>query len=105
MCINCLSTAEHQAACAILVAAIVREPAHRALATLGVVPHPDPVGRDRRTVAFLRGLELDPVAVLGAEVVAAADAWTYEESPAARFRARKRSSAAPIGSQSLAITR
>lgn len=105
MCLNCFSTVEHQAACAVLLAATVREPAHRALAALGVVPHPDPVGRDRRTVAFLRGLDLDPVAVLGAEVVAAADAWTYEGSPVARFRARKRSSATPIGSQSMAITR
>lgn len=105
MCLNCLSTVEHQISCAALVGAIVREPVHRALAAAGLVPHPDPVGRDRRTVAFLRSLDLDPVAVLGAPVVAAADAWTYEESPAAAFRARKRSSASPIGSHSLATTR
>ena len=105
MCLNCLSTVEHQLSCAALVVAVVREPAHRALASVGLVPHPDPVGRDRRTVDFLRGLDLDPVDVLGARAVAAADAWTYESSPAAAFRSRKRSSALPIGSHSLATTR
>jgi hypothetical protein len=104
MCVNCLSTAEQYVACAAMAAAIVREPAHRALASLGVVPEPDRVGRDRRTVAFLRDLDLDPVGILGADVVAAADAWTYEGSPAARFRSRKRASAAPIGSHSFATT-
>jgi hypothetical protein len=105
MCLNCLSTVEHQISCVAVVAAVVREPAHRALASLGIVPHPDPVGRDRRTVGFLRSLDLDPVEILGAPVVAAADAWTYEDSPAAAFRDRKRSSAAPIGSHSFATTR
>jgi hypothetical protein len=70
---------------------------------MGFVPEPDPVARDVRAVAFLRGLDLDPVAVLDAEAVVAADAWTYADSPAARFRARKRASALPIGSQSVPI--
>jgi hypothetical protein len=104
MCVNCLSTMEHQLSCAALVVAVVREPAHRALAAMGLVPEPDPVGRDRRTVDFLRSLDLDPVEILGARVVTAAEAWTYEGSPAARFRSRKRSSAAPIGSHNLATT-
>lgn len=104
MCVNCLSTAEQHVAAAALAVAVVRAPAHRALARMGLVPNPDPVGRDRRTVEFLRGLELDPVAILGASRVDAAEAWTYEASPAASFRARKRSSALPIGSQSLATT-
>jgi hypothetical protein len=105
MCQSCLTQAEHVAATAALAVALVRAPAHQALGRLGLVPEPDPVGRDARTVAFLRALDLDPVAVLGQEVVTAADAWTYEGSPAARFRARKRSSAAPIGSHSLATAR
>jgi hypothetical protein len=100
-----MSTAEQVLASAALIGVAVKEPLHRLLAQTGLVPEPDLVLRDARTVTFLRALELDPVEVLGQEVVAAADAWTYEGSPAARFRARKRSSARPIGSQSLAITR
>jgi hypothetical protein len=101
MCVNCLSTVEQQVGCAVLAFALVREPAHRALAAIGVVPEPDPVGRARRTVEFLRSMDLDPVEILGAATVSAADAWTYADSPAARFRSRKRASASPIGSQSL----
>lgn len=105
MCMSCLSTLEHQLSCAAAVVAVVRRPAHRALASVGIVPDPDPVGRDRRTVDFLRRLDLDPVQILGAPAVAAAESWTYETSPAARFRSRKRASASPIGSHSLATTR
>lgn len=73
MCANCLTSAEAVAAHAALAAALLRAPAHRFLAGLGLVEAPDPVRRDRRTVAFLRALDLDPVEILGAEVVAAAD--------------------------------
>jgi hypothetical protein len=105
MCQQCMSTAEQVLASAALIGVAVRDPLHRVLAQAGLVAEPDRVLRDTRTVAFLRALELDPVEILGQEVVAAADAWTYEGSPAARFRERKRSSARPTGSQSLAITR
>ena len=67
------------------------------LASAGVVAPYDPVKRDVRTVSFLRSLDLDPVEVLGAETVRAADAWV----PAAY---EPRRSALPIGSQSLLIT-
>ena len=80
-----------------LAAAVLRAPVHRLLASAGVVAPIDPVRRDVRTVAFLRSLDLDPVDVLGAEVVAAADAWV----PAPYERRR---SALPIGSHSLLIT-
>ena len=57
------------------------------------------------TVAFLRSLDLDPVEVLGADVVAAAAAWTAPQ-PAAGLAglARRFASARPIGSQSLLTT-
>ena len=57
------------------------------------------------TVAFLRSLDLDPVEVLGADVVAAAEAWTAPQ-PAGGLAglARRFASARPIGSQSLLTT-
>jgi hypothetical protein len=95
MCGSCLTQAEHVAATAALAVALVKAPAHRFLASAGLVPAADTVGRDARTVAFLRALELDPVSVLGADVVAAADEWAYEASPAAAFRARRAARGAP----------
>jgi hypothetical protein len=75
MCANCLSSAEVAVGQVALVAAMLKDPVHRMLASAGVVAPTDPVKRDVRTVAFLRSLDLDPVDVLGAEAVAAADAW------------------------------
>ncbi|MET0901774.1 MAG: hypothetical protein ABWZ52_00910 [Acidimicrobiales bacterium] len=97
MCVNCVSSTEVALAQAGLAAAVLRAPVHRLLASAGVVAPIDPVRRDVRTVAFLRSLDLDPVDVLGADVVAAADAWV----PAPYERRR---SALPIGSHSLLIT-
>ena len=94
MCVNCVSNADAVAANAAIAAALLKKPVHRALAAVGLVDPPDPVRRDLRTVSFLRELELDPVEILGAEVVARADAWVPQ--PRAR-----RSWALPIGSQSL----
>jgi hypothetical protein len=77
---------------------------HRALASIGVVNEPDPVAHDVTTVAFLRSLDLDPVAVLGADTVAAAEAWTAPQ-PApgvAALWARFSASTRPIGSHNLA---
>ena len=76
MCMNCLSTAETVAATAAFVGYAAKPRLHRALARLDVVNPPDPVAHDVTTVAFLRSLDLDPVEVLGADVVAAAEAWT-----------------------------
>ncbi len=94
MCVSCVSTAEAAVAQVGLVAAVLKAPVHRLLASAGVVAAPDPVRRDVRTVAFLRSLDLDPVEVLGADAVAAADAWV----PAPYV---PRGMALPIRSQSL----
>jgi len=82
----------------------VKAPVHRALAAVDLAPDPDPVVHDVRTVAFLRALDLDPVDVLGDDVVAQAESWTPDTSWVP-FRDRLRSrSARPIGSQSLLAT-
>jgi hypothetical protein len=99
MCVNCLSTAEVVAGNVAVTAAVLKAPVHRILADLGVVAAPDPVARDVRTVAFLRQLDLDPVEILGAEVVATADRWVA--SGAHERRTRAAASARPIGSHSL----
>lgn len=101
MCVNCLSQAETVAAHVVLAGAVLKEPAHRLLAELGLADPPLRVARDAHTVAFLRSLDLDADAVLGAEVVTAADRWVAAGQPReARSRALARSSALPIGSQS-----
>lgn len=94
MCTTCVSTAEVVAGQVGLAVAVLHEPAHRLLANVGLVAPIDRVARDVRTVAFLRALDLDPVEVLGNDVVAAAERWVplpYEPRRWAR----------PIGSQSL----
>jgi hypothetical protein len=97
MCVNCLSQSEVVATHLALGVAVLREPAHRLLADLGLVDPPLPVARDANTVAFLRALDLDAGEVLGADVVAAADRWVAAGQPRP---ARARASARPIGSQS-----
>lgn len=101
MCGQCLSQAEFAVAKVALIAAIAKEPVHRALASVGAVAEPLAVARDAHTAAFLRRLDLDPRDVLGAEVTDRADAWVasggYEAREAAR-RSRARSWARPIGS-------
>lgn len=96
MCLNCVSTAEAIVIQGAFVGHAVKGPIHRMLARAGLTPEPDPVAHDVRTVTFLRSLELDPVEILGAEAVAAAEAWV----PAARPQ-RACASARPIGSHSL----
>ncbi len=102
MCANCLSTAEVVAGQLAFLGYVVKDPLHRALAKLDLVPELDLVKRDATTVHFLRSLDLDPVELLGADVVAAADAWV----PAAQRprRARNAAWARPIGSHSRIIT-
>ena len=105
MCVNCLSTAETAIATAAFVGYAAKPRLHRALASIGIVNDPDPVAHDVTTVAFLRSLDLDPVEILGADVVAAAAAWLPSQ-PAAGLAglARRLASARPIGSQSLLTT-
>ena len=100
MCVNCLSNAEAAVAQAALVAAIVREPAHRLAAQYGLVQAPSPVARDARTVAFLRSLDLEAEPVLGAAAVAAADAWVAAgQRRASSSRALASASTRPMRSQ------
>ena len=114
MCVNCMSNTDAVVAGAAFIGYVLEPPMHRALAKLGVVNEPDPVAHDVTTVAFLRSLDLDPVVVLGSDVVAAAEAWTPPQ-PAlglagsaaalvAASRERLRASARPIGSHSMLIT-
>ena len=101
MCANCLTNAEAVLATAAFASYAVRGPLHRTLARAGLAPDPDPVAHDVRTVAFLRGLDLDPVEVLGSDVVAQAESWTPDTSWVP-FRDRLRAaSARPSGSHSL----
>jgi hypothetical protein len=105
MCVNCLTQAETVAANVAVTAAVLRAPVHRLLADAGLVAPPDPVARDVRTVAFLRSLDLDPVGILGPDVVARADARAAQGAPAQPVpasvrRSRARRSASPIGPHS-----
>jgi len=100
-----MTTAQAAVGQAAFVAYVLKDPVHRLLARNGLAAAPDPVANDVRTVAFLRSLQLDPVEILGADAVAAAEAWTPQPSPAPeRALARWAASARPIGSQSLATT-
>jgi hypothetical protein len=98
MCVNCISNAEFVAANVGLAAAVLKAPAHRFLADLGLVDAPDPVKRDVQTISFLRGLDLDPVEILGQDVVDRAAAW--RPAPQSRRAWAAAFSARPIGSQS-----
>ena len=96
-----MSNTEFAVANAAFLAAALKGPVHRALASVGFACEPLAVARDARTVTFLRALDLDPAASLGAPAVAAADEWValggYERLEDER-RARAASWARPIGS-------
>ena len=98
MCVNCISSSEAYVAQAALIVAVFKQPVHRLLAEAGLVAPPDPVKQDVRTVAFLRALDLDPVAILGEGVVDRAERWVPQPRPTP-VRSRR-----PIGSHSLAAT-
>jgi hypothetical protein len=107
MCVNCMSNAEAAATAAIATVYFLKPPVHKMLAEFDLAPDPDPVAHDVRTVAFLEALDLDPVEVLGADVVAQASAWTPNSSWVPfrdRLRRFSSSSRRPIGSQSRLIT-
>ena len=103
MCTNCVSAAEAAIVQAAFVGYVMKGSVERALARCGF-DVPDPITRDVRTIAFLRSLELDPVPILGAEIVTTADRWVPAERrqpTGVRSRRRLASSALPIGSHSL----
>lgn len=73
MCANCVGRLDVAAGTIALGVVAFRDPARRALAAAGLVPDHHPRAADVRAVEFLRRLGLDPVPVLGSEVVEAAD--------------------------------
>lgn len=94
VCVNCVSNSEAVVAQMAVVVSALKMPIHRALADAGLIEPFDFAKRDLRTVAFLRSLDLDPVAVLGVDVVERAVRW------APQAQVRRRRWARPIGSQS-----
>ncbi len=72
MCVNCFTNADFAVANGLVAAAAVTGQARHWLIRFDLV-QPRRLERDMRTVAFLRGLDLDPSRILGAEVVDAAD--------------------------------
>lgn len=77
-----------------MAVAAFKDPVQDRLAEAGLAPPVDRVGRNHRTVQFLRSLELDPVDILGERVVIESDAWVR---PAPFYPAWR--SLLPIGSQ------
>ncbi len=78
MCANCLSTFDVVASQVLAAGAVLKRPIHNRLAVAGWVRPIDVLGEHANTVAFLRTLDLDPVEVLGPEVVDAAARWSPE---------------------------
>jgi hypothetical protein len=101
MCAQCMTNTEFAVANAALIAAALKGPVHRVLASAGLATEPVAVARDARTISFLRSLDLDPADSLGEPAVTAADEWValggYERLEDER-RARAASWARPIGS-------
>ena len=85
-----MSNAEAAGVAAITATYFLKPPLHKMLAKVDLAPDPDPVAHDVRTVAFLEALDLDPVEVLGADVVSEAAAWT-PDTTWVPFRDRLRS--------------
>jgi hypothetical protein len=73
MCASCVSKVDVVAGTVGFGAYLLKGPVQDMLVAAGLLPEPHPLARDMRTVTFLRGLELDPAAILGGEVVEAAD--------------------------------
>jgi hypothetical protein len=73
MCANCVSRFDVAVGTAAVGAYLFKEPVHDALVSMGLAPERHPLAKDMRAVNFLRDLDLDPVAILGDEAVAAVD--------------------------------
>jgi hypothetical protein len=73
MCVNCLSKVDVAAASLGFGIYVLKEPVKEGLRAAGLLPEAHPLAVQMRTVNFLRDLDLDPVAILGAETVAAVD--------------------------------
>jgi hypothetical protein len=75
MCANCLTGFDVVVSQAIAVGSLLKRPLQDRLALAGLVRPYDVLGEHANTVSFLRSLDLDPVDILGADVVSAADTW------------------------------
>jgi hypothetical protein len=75
MCANCLTGFDFVVSQAIAVGTLLKRPVQDRLAIAGLVRPFDQLGEHANTVSFLRSLDLDPVEILGADVVAAAATW------------------------------
>jgi hypothetical protein len=73
MCASCVSKVDVIAGTVGFSAYVLKGPVQDVLVAAGLLPEPHPLARDMRTVTFLRGLDLDAAAILGDEVVEAAD--------------------------------
>jgi hypothetical protein len=76
MCANCLSTFDVVVSQALFAGAVLKRPVQDRLAAAGLVRPFDQLGEHAQTVSFLRSLDLDPVEILGAEVVEASKGWS-----------------------------
>jgi hypothetical protein len=75
MCANCLSTFDVVVSQALFAGAVLKRPVQNRLAAAGVVRPFDQLGEHAQTVSFLRSLDLDPVEILGSDVVEAVKGW------------------------------
>ncbi len=73
MCAGCVSKVDVIAGTLGFSAYVLKGPIQEGLVATGLLPEPHPLARDMRTVPFLRELDLDPAAILGADAVEAAD--------------------------------
>jgi hypothetical protein len=84
MCATCFSTVDVVVSQALSGALLLNRPIQNRLAAAGLVRPFDQLGEYANTVSFLASLDLDPVNILGADVVAAAATW--RQAPWSRRR-------------------
>jgi hypothetical protein len=75
MCANCLSTFDVVVSQTLFAGAVLKRPVQNRLAAAGLVRPFDQLGEHAQTVSFLRSLDLDPVEILGSDVVEASKSW------------------------------
>ena len=75
MCANCFSNLDAVVSQAIAAGVVLKRPMQNRLAAAGWVRPFDQLSEHANTVSFLQSLDLDPVEILGVDVVAAAATW------------------------------
>jgi hypothetical protein len=73
MCAQCVSKVDVVVGSVGFTAFVLRDPVKAALVEFGIIPEPHPLSVEMRTVHFLRGLDLDPVPIMGEELVREVD--------------------------------